>query len=87
MIPVAIALSIAAVLLSRKSIRDYRDDGTRANYAVAILSMCIAVPSMLLAIAAPILKSHSESKTRDELRARLEKMRREIDEEHSRAEK
>ena len=83
LIPVAIAISFVAVWLSRQSIREFRNDRLRWGYIAAIVSMCLAVPGLLLAIVAPIEKRRSERETDKMLRARLEEMRKEYEQEQA----
>ena len=83
LIPVAIAISFVSVWLSRQSIRDFRNDRLRWGYIAAIVSMCLAVPGLLLAIVAPIEKRRSERETDKMLRARLEEMRKEYEQEQA----
>lgn len=83
LIPVAIAISFVAVWLSRQSIRDFRNDRLRWGYIAAIVSMCLAVPGLLLAIVAPFAKWRAERETEKMLRARLEEMRNEFEKEQA----
>ena len=84
LIPVALSLCIVALWLSRQSIRDFRNQRSRLNYMIAIGSMCIAVPALLLAILAPIAKWQGEHETENGIRARLYELRKEAEQERGR---